>query len=63
MLFLHISDWHLGRLYHGLSLLEDQQRLLDQFVKMVHQLKPDAVLIAGDIYDRSVPPAEAVRLL
>lgn len=63
MRFLHTADWHLGRVYHGLSLLEEQSHLLDQFVALVRQAKPDAVLIAGDIYDRSVPPAEAVRLL
>jgi exonuclease SbcD len=63
MRFLHTADWHLGRVYHGLSLLEDQAHLLDQFVKLVRQSKPDVVLIAGDVYDRSVPPAEAVRLL
>lgn len=63
MRFLHTADWHIGRVYHGLSLLEDQAYLLDQFVGLVQKTKPDAVLIAGDIYDRSVPPAEAVRLL
>ena len=63
MRFLHTADWHLGRVYHGLSLLDDQSHLLDQFVELVKKTKPDAVLIAGDIYDRSVPPAEAVRLL
>ncbi len=63
MRFLHTADWHLGRVYHGLSLLEDQSNLLDQFVELLRNTKPDAVLIAGDIYDRSVPPADAVRLL
>lgn len=63
MRFLHTADWHLGRVYHGISLLEDQAHLLDQFVALVRETKPDAVLIAGDVYDRSVPPAEAVRLL
>ena len=63
MRFLHTADWHLGRVYQGLSLLEEQAHLLDQFVELVRQTKPAAVLIAGDIYDRSVPPPEAVRLL
>ena len=63
MRFLHTADWHLGRVYHGLSLLGEQEHLLDQFVALVRETKPDAVLIAGDVYDRSVPPAEAVRLL
>lgn len=60
---LHTADWHLGRVYHGVSLLEDQARVLDDLVALIHAEKPDAVLVAGDIYDRSVPPAEAVRLL
>lgn len=63
MRFLHTSDWHLGRIYHGMSLLEDQAVVLDRFVALVRDCRPDAVLIAGDVYDRSVPPADAVRLL
>ena len=63
MRFLHTADWHLGRVYHNLSLLDDQAHLLDQFVDLVRKTKPNAVIIAGDIYDRAVPPAEAVRLL
>lgn len=63
MRFIHTADWHLGRLFHARSLLEDQAHLLDQFVAQVHALRPDAVLIAGDVYDRAVPPPEAVALL
>ncbi|MFC4158761.1 exonuclease SbcCD subunit D [Chitinimonas lacunae] len=63
MKMIHSADWHLGRVYHGVSLLDDQRYLLDQFVDLVRDEKPDVVLIAGDVYDRSVPPAEAVRLL
>ncbi|MDX9886869.1 exonuclease SbcCD subunit D [Thauera sp.] len=63
MRFLHSADWHLGRVYHGVSLLEDQAHVLQQFVRVAADTRPDAVLLAGDIYDRSVPPAEAVRLL
>ncbi len=63
MRFLHTADWHLGRLFHGRSLLEDQAHLLNQFVELVGSERPDAVLIAGDVYDRAVPPAEAVNLL
>ncbi len=63
MRFLHTADWHLGRLFHARSLLEDQAHMLDQFVAQVHALRPDAVLIAGDVYDRAVPPPEAVALL
>src|SRR5690606_7263362 len=60
---LHTADWHLGRVFHGRSLLEDQAAVLDALVRMVGDERPDAVLVAGDIYDRSVPPADAVRLL
>ena len=63
MKILHTSDWHLGRVYHGISLLEDQVYVLDQLIALVHDQKPDVVLIAGDVYDRAVPPADAVRLL
>lgn len=63
MRFLHTADWHLGRVYHGVSLLEDQAEVLRGFVRLAADTRPDAILIAGDVYDRSVPPAEAVRLL
>lgn len=63
MRFIHTSDWHLGRIFHGLHLTEDQAYLLDQFVDYVGDAKPDAVVIAGDIYDRAVPPTEAIELL
>jgi len=61
--FLHTADWHLGRLFHARSLLEDQAHILGQFVELVRAERPDAVLIAGDVYDRAVPPPEAVALL
>ncbi|OPX86501.1 MAG: Nuclease SbcCD subunit D [Pelotomaculum sp. PtaB.Bin104] len=63
MRIIHTSDWHLGRIFHGVHLTEDQAYILDQFVRLAGDEKPDVVLIAGDIYDRSVPPTEAVRLL
>lgn len=63
MRFLHTADWHLGRVFHARSLLEDQAWVLDQFVALARELRPDAVLIAGDVYDRAVPPPEAVALL
>ena len=63
MRFLHTADWHLGRVHHGVSLLEDQAHVLAEFVRIAADSRPDAILLAGDIYDRSVPPAEAVRLL
>lgn len=63
MRFLHTSDWHLGRLFHGVHLTEDQRHVLDQLVDLARDAKVDAVLIAGDVYDRAVPPPEAVELL
>lgn len=63
MRILHTSDWHLGRIFHGVHLTDDQAHLLDQLVRLVGEEKPQAVIISGDIYDRSVPPTEAVKLL
>jgi len=61
--FLHTADWHLGRYFHGASLLDDQAHVLDQLVALATSEKVDVVLIAGDVYDRAVPPADAVSLL
>ena len=63
MRFLHTADWHLGRSLHGTSLLDDQAHVLDQFVDLARSERVDAVVIAGDVYDRAVPPADAVALL
>lgn len=63
MRFLHTADWHLGRLLHGERLTDQQAYVLDQIVAMATDMRPDAVLISGDIYDRAVPPPEAVLLL
>jgi exonuclease SbcD len=63
MRILHTSDWHLGRIFHGIHLTGDQAHVLDQLVGLVGEARPDVVLIAGDIYDRAVPPPEAVALL
>jgi exonuclease SbcD len=63
MRILHTSDWHLGKLFHAVNLVEDQRHVLEQIVAMVRDEKPDAVVVAGDIYDRAVPPADAVDLL
>lgn len=63
MKFLHTADWHLGKLVHGVYMTEDQADILNQFIKLAEQEEPDAIIIAGDLYDRSVPPAEAVNLL
>ena len=58
MRFLHTSDWHLGRIFHGLHLLEDQMAVLGELMSIIREEKIDALFIAGDIYDRSVPPTE-----
>lgn len=63
MKFIHTADWHLGKLVHGIYMTEDQREVLNQFVQLVEEEKPDAVVIAGDLYDRSVPPTSAVELL
>ncbi|MFB2732592.1 exonuclease SbcCD subunit D [Shewanella mangrovisoli] len=63
MRFIHTSDWHIGRQLHNQSLLEDQAYVLAQIVTLAEQHSVDAVIIAGDIYDRSIPPASAVALL
>ena len=62
MKFIHLSDLHLGKRLCGFSLLEDQAYILDELLDLVRQEAPDAVLIAGDVYDKPVPPAEAVAL-
>lgn len=63
MKLLHTSDWHLGRLFHNVSLLEDQAHALSQIIGLAVEHSVDAVLVAGDIYDRAVPPAGAIALL
>ena len=62
MRMIHTADWHLGKSLKGMSLLEDQQYILGEFLKLVDDSAPEAVIIAGDIYDRAVPPTEAVEL-
>ena len=63
MKFFHTADWHLGKLVQGVYMTEGQRHVLRQFVDAVREEKPDAVIIAGDLYDRAVPPPEAVALL
>jgi len=63
MRFLHTSDWHLGKTLCNASLLDDQAHALDQVVAMVRDTKAEALVVAGDLYDRAVPPKEAVALL
>ena len=63
MRFLHISDLHLGKVIHGVSMLDngDQRYWIDQFLALANELRPDAVVIAGDVYDRGSPSGEAVQ--
>lgn len=63
MKFLHTSDWHIGRQLHNHSLLEDQRVVLGQIVDLAQQHQVDALVVAGDIFDRSVPPSQAIELL
>jgi DNA repair protein SbcD/Mre11 len=63
MRFIHTADWHLGRVMHGFSLIEDQAHALEHLVDVVRDTRPDVFLVCGDVYDRSVPPKEAVELL
>ena len=62
MKLIHLSDLHLGKRVNGFSMLEDQTYILRQILDVIDRESPDAVLIAGDVYDRAAPPAEAVRL-
>ncbi len=61
--FFHTADWHLGKLVQGIYMTDGQRYVLDQFIEAIREEKPDAVVIAGDLYDRAVPPTEAVTLL
>ena len=62
MKLFHLSDLHLGRRLNECPLLDDQKYILDQVLELCRAQRPDALLLAGDIYDKAVPPAEAVQL-
>lgn len=62
MKFFHLSDLHLGRRMYEFSLIEDQKYILEEILRLAEQEAPEAVVIAGDIYDRALPSAEAVEL-
>ncbi|MGB2711861.1 MAG: exonuclease subunit SbcD, partial [Conexibacter sp.] len=62
MRLLHTADWHLGRAFHGEELLGAQAAFVDFLVESARAGDVDAVLVAGDVYDRALPPVEAVRL-
>lgn len=63
MKLIHLSDLHIGKRLKEQSLIEDQAYILEQILRIADEERPDAVLIAGDVYDKSVPPSEAVTLL
>ncbi|MCU1552530.1 MAG: exonuclease SbcCD subunit [Arthrobacter sp.] len=63
MRLLHTSDWHLGRSFHGVGMLEAQRAFVDQLVAVVRNEAVDVVLIAGDVYDRALPGVDVVGLL
>ncbi|SCY39828.1 exonuclease SbcCD subunit D [Butyrivibrio sp. INlla14] len=62
MKLVHLSDLHLGKRVNEFSMIEDQEYILIQIINRIDEIKPDAVIVAGDIYDKSVPSEEAVRL-
>ena len=62
MRFFHLSDLHIGKQLHFYNLREDQEVILEEVVSYARQLRPDAIVIAGDIYDKTVPSAEAVTV-
>lgn len=63
MRIIHTADWHLGRLFHGASLVDDQAYVLEDLVRLVDDQKADVLIIAGDVFDRRQPPDSAVELL
>ncbi len=62
MKILHVADLHIGRYFNGVSLLEDQREMLQDILRIIKEQNPDVVLIAGDLYDRSIPREDAVKL-
>ena len=62
MKLFHLADLHIGKRYNELSLIDDQRYILDKILSLCDSEKPDGVIIAGDVYDKSVPSAEAVEL-
>lgn len=62
MRILHTSDWHVGRTFHGVDLLADQEAVLAAIAAVVAERRVDAVVVAGDVYDRAVPSADAVAV-
>ncbi len=63
MKILHTGDWHIGKVINDFSMLDDQKYILESFFDVIRLEQPDVIIITGDVYDRSVPPKEAVELL
>lgn len=63
MKIFHTADWHLGKLVQGIYMTDDQRYVLEQFLQAIDEEQPDVIIIAGDLYDRALPPVEAVDLL
>ena len=62
MKFIHLSDLHIGKRVNEFSMIEDQKYILRQVIELVREEKPDGVFIAGDVYDKPIPSAEAVQV-
>ena len=62
MKILHLSDLHFGKRVNGFSMIEEQERAVARILEITDAERPDAVIIAGDVYDKTQPSAEAVRL-
>ena len=63
MVFLHLGDLHLGKTLFEYDLIDDQRHILNQVLSLAEREKADAILLAGDIYDRAIPSEKAVELL
>lgn len=63
MKLLHTADWHLGKIVNSVHMTEDQALILEQIKTIIDKEQPDAVIVAGDLYDRAIPPRDAVELL
>lgn len=63
MKIIHTSDWHIGKIVNEFSMIEDQKYILNRLINLIEKENPEVLIIAGDVYDRSIPPVEAVELL
>ena len=63
MKIIHTSDWHIGKIVNEYSMIDDQKYILNKLIELIDEENADVLMIAGDVYDRSIPPVEAVDLL